>query len=242
MLLFVGALLITISWCFVSMLSVAYKSRPRRNNYQLFDQPERRPSLKCPFTPGVARCLTIPFLILTAIGWCVSVVGYMRTNYGEARGQFAEYGLLINGPLLFLAALLHAGCSGGASTIMGVFSSILSSLYTVLMGFLVFDFSEFIYIDCQFQHVNCSPLHSSLDINLILAFSGGVASLFLWTFVLLLWPFFRHHPEVGQGNSAAINVANPPNDYGAIRLEDSFRNTNGTRYSTGASVPVQSNS
>ena len=31
--------------------------------------------------------------------------------------------------LLYLAAILHTGCSGGASTAMGVFSSILSTVY-----------------------------------------------------------------------------------------------------------------
>ena len=233
-LMFVGALLITICWCFVMMLSVAYKSKPRGNQYQVFDQPERHPSRKYPFTPGVARVLTIPFIILTAIGWCVAMVGFVRTDVSFIIGQFAVYGLLINGPLLFLAALLHAGCFGGASTVMGVFSSILSSLYTMLMGFLVVILGQAIYSYCKFEPAaNCSFLHSSININLILAFSGSVGSLFFWTFVILLWPFFQHHPQNStQGGSAVINATNPPNDYGAIRLQDSVNNTNGASPST----------
>ena len=234
-LMFVGALLITICWCFVTMLSVAYKSKPRRNQYQVFDQPERRPSRKYPFTPGVARGLTIPFIILTGIGWCVAMVGFVRMDVSFIGGRFAEYGLLINGPLLFLAALLHAG---GASTVMGVFSSILSSLYTVLMGYMVVILGQAIYGECKFEPVNCSFLHSSLNINWILAFSGSVGSLFFWTFVILLWPFFQHHPQNStQGSSAIVNATNPPNDYGEIRLEGSFNinNTNGASGGSGAS-------
>ena len=37
-------------------------------------------------------------------------------------------------PLAYLAALFHTGCSGGASTVMGVFTAVLNMLFLSFMG------------------------------------------------------------------------------------------------------------
>ena len=238
-LMFIGAMFVSICWCFVMMLSTSYKSKPKqRNHYELFDQTNRSPSQKCraPFTPGVARGLSIPFTILCGVGWCVYMVGTDRWNSDHLLIEdldppllrLSMYGTMVVGPLLLLAALLHAGCSGGASTVMGVFTSILSTVYVVLMGFMVTHFGEAFYTICQVEvdgHklLNCSFLHSSLDINLIYIFAGGVGSLFFWTFVLALWPFYRHRPQHGQ-DSNVINYSSSP-QYGSMRLEESFSNS-----------------
>ena len=83
------------------------------------------------------------FIVLSAIVWCFIVVAFavIDTNEALSFSEFSTYGAIIIGPLLFLAGLLHAGCSGGASTVMGVFSSILSTLYTVFVGSLVLLYS-----------------------------------------------------------------------------------------------------
>ena len=231
--MFVGAAFITVCWCFVLMLSVCYKSRTRTDHghYELFDQPANRRSRiskKCPFTPGVARGLSIPFLILSAVGWCVFVAGIQRTKTSffpdEQAYQLGNYGAIVVGPLLFLAALLHAGCSGEASTVMGVFASLLSSVYVVFMGSMVTVIGKAFYSKCQNPEVNkldCSFLHSSVDINWIYTFSGGVGSLFFWTCVLALRPFYRNRSQEDQGSNV-INATNP--HYGTMRLEESYSN------------------
>ena len=230
---YLGALIITVSWCFVMMLSVSYKSLPRRNdNYQPFDHtPDGRVSRRWHFTSIIARCLSIPFIILSAVGWCFITTAFVRpdSNDLEFDSTFGTYGAVIIGPLLFLAGLLHAVCSGGASTIMGVFSSILNTLYTVFVGYLVFGFGELFYDICHIDKINCSVFHSSLDINWIYAFSGGVASLFFWTTVLALRPFYCHHSERvdQQSSDSIINSSNPPHyGYGTLALEESFSNSN----------------
>lgn len=220
-LMYIGAWVISLSWCLVMMLSVSYKSRPGRNPYAFLDPPSRPTRRRCPFTPGLARGFSIPFVILSTVGWCVFTVGVCK--HGDLQGpfQFAMYGAIVVGPLLFLSALLHAGCSGGASTVMGVFASILSTVYTVFMGVVVYVVGEFFYTMCQIRKADCSFLHSSLDINLIYIFAGGVGSLFFWTFVLALRPFYRNHPQEGQ-NDGVINATNHSHRYGTMRLEESF--------------------
>ena len=236
LLMYIGAWVITFSWCLVMMLSVCYKSRPRRNPYALLNPPSRPTRRKCPFTPGFARGLIIPFVILSAAGWCVFTMGVCKYDFDLSSSQslygylFAMYGAIVVGPLLFLAALLHAGCSGGASTVMGVFASILSTVYMVFMGFMVYIVGYFFYYFCQMQtdKPDCSFLHSSLDINLIYIFAGGVGSLFFWTFVLTLWPFYRNHHQEGQDNGV-INATSHHHGYGTIRLEESFNDTDASR-------------
>ena len=229
--MFVGAMFITLCWCFVLMLTVSYKTRPKRNHYDIFNPPHSQRRRKChvPFTPGVARGLSIPFILLSLAGWCVFTMGVEKLKDNERlsldRSPLATYGTITVGPLLYLAAILHAGCSGGASTVMGVFSSILSTVYTVFMGFIVVTFGKGIYALCQLDAIkpNCSITHSSLNINLIYIFAGGVGSLFLWSFVLMLRPFYRDHSQRGPGDNV-IN-SSPPTQYGTLRMEESFNNS-----------------
>ena len=63
---------------------------------------------------------------------------FLNGSFNES--PLATYGAITVGPLLYLAALLHAGCWGGANTIMGVFSSILGTVHTVFIGFIVVAF------------------------------------------------------------------------------------------------------
>ena len=236
LLMVIGAWIITFSWCIVMMLLVSYKSRPRRNPYALLDPPSRPIRRRYPFTPGLARGFSIPFVILSAVGWCVFTMGVCKHDPSNSLLTFdyllAMYGAIVIGPLLFLAALFHAGCLGGASTAMGVFTSILSTVYTAFMGVMVYAIGDFFYHTCQLppkgeDKPDCSFLHSSLNINLIYIFAGGVGSLFFWTFVLTLWPFYRNHSQEGQDNSV-INATSHRYAYGTMSLEESFNNTDST--------------
>ena len=234
--IFAGAAFITLCWCFVLMLTVSYKTKQRRNQYDIFNPPhsasQRRQKCHAPFTPGVARGLSIPFILLSLAGWCVFTMGVEQLDDDERilngffdKSPLATYGAITVGPLLYLAAILHAGCSGGASTAMGVFSSILSTIYTVFIGFIVVTFGKGIYTFCQLDNIkpNCSINHSALNINLIYIFAGGVGSLFLWSFVLMLRPFYRDHSQRSSGDSV-IN-SSPPTQYGTLRMEESFNNS-----------------
>ena len=240
-LMFGGALLTALSWCFVLMLSVSfsYEKIPDPFNYDtLFnhnlnqDSGQRR---KLPFTPGFARIFSVPFVVLSAIGWCVFVAGVddlpkqLLSNTNNNYLDFSFYSSMVIGPLLFLAALLHAGCLKSASTVMGIFTSILHTIYVIFMGFIVTEFGRYVYFSCQENqsalHPNCSFLHSSIDINVIYVFSGGVGSLLFWSVVLALWPFYRHHPSsvnAEDGDStAAINTTRPIT-YGTMQMKESL--------------------
>ena len=241
-LMFSGTLFAAFCWCLVMMLSVSYnykKSTP--NSYEFFNRDEffnhcqeSSRNRNIPFTPGVARILSVPFIILSVIGWCVFVVGVYKLPDLESNAYdtsqslfyFSFYGSMVTGPLLYLAALLHAGCSGGANTVMGVFTSVLHTLYIVFMGFVVTEFGRYIYFSCQEStlSLNCSLLHSSIDVNIIYTFAGSVGSLFFWTFVLALWPFYRSHPSSSvdvSDNVAAINATSPMT-YGTMQMKESL--------------------
>ena len=67
--MFAGAAFITLCWCFMLMLSVSYKTKPKRNHYEIFDPPHgasrRRQKCRVPFTPRAARGLSILFILLS---------------------------------------------------------------------------------------------------------------------------------------------------------------------------------
>ena len=246
-LMFSGALFVALNWCFVLMLSVSYnyQRRPDPFNYDsLFNHDLSQGSSqrrKLPFTPGFARIFSVPFIILSVIGWCVFVAGVdklpkqLQSNMHYL--DFSLYGSMVIGPLLFLAALLHAGCTlRSASTMMGIFTSILHTVYAVFMGYIVTEFGRYIYFSCrEYQQStdsgsglppnNCSLFHSSVDINVIYVFSGCVGSLLFWSVVLALWPFYQQHSSsvdtADSDGTAAINSTRPIT-YGTMQMKESL--------------------
>lgn len=238
--MFIGTLLTVLSWCFVLMLSVSYNYQRRPDpfnydmlfNHNLSQGSDRRRNV--PFTPGFGRIFSLPFIILSAIGWCVFVAGVdklpkLQSGYLD----LSFYGSIVIGPLLFLAALLHAGCLRGASVVMGIFTSVLHTIYVIFMGHVVTEFGRYIYFSCQeYQSTsesgfppNCSLLHSSIDISVIYVFSGAVVSLLFWSVVLALWPFYRQHPSssvnTDSDSTAAIN-SNRPITYGTMQMKENL--------------------
>ena len=207
-----GTLAQGICWCTVLMFSVFYKYRTFNEDaiHRLSAQRRRH----WPFTPGLGQILCIPCIVLSAVGWCVYIGGVYNTLPWDV---FYIRPAFIIPPLAYLAALLHAGCSGGASTIMGVFTAILNMLFLTFMG-------ESITLNAINLHSNSCE---SYDLyrngcyydRFILA--GGVLCLFFWGCVLALWPFYRNHPPYPlTGNSERINQNVSP--YGTVQDYPSY--------------------
>ena len=211
-----GTLTQGVCWCIVLMLSVFYKYRP-------FHEPgvAHSPSThrrRWPFTPGLGRVLCIPCVILSAIGWCVYTGGVYNLFL---RDMFYMMPAFIIPPLAYLTALLHAGCSEGASTVMGVFTAILNMLFLSFMG------ERLIYNAINLRSEECENIGENYDLHhnecyydrLILG--GGVLCLFFWGCVLALWPFYRNHPSPLNTSSERANRNYSP--YGTVQDYSSYR-------------------
>lgn len=264
-LIFCGSLFSFICWCFVMMLSISYNYRKIPNthglhNYnEIFNEDRETSSSRIrniPFTPCFGRILSIPLVIVSTVGWCIYIVGVYRLSYlipfnihirlnFKSTFNLSFYGSIALGPFLFLAALLHAGCLRGASTVMGVFTSILHMVYVILMGYNVTEIGRSIYFLCEdVSRISCSISNDSetlesIDVNLIYIFAGGAGSLLFWNFVVALWPLYRKHPSSRRddsdgGNLSSVNVVNPIS-YGTMQMKESS-----SHYSYSAQHPRQS--
>jgi hypothetical protein len=105
---------------------------------------------------------------------------------------------------MYLASLFHAGCTGTASTVFGIVTSILNTLFIVGMGFSVTFAAELLYLisespefTASLEAAATSPggtgtvIIPQLDIeemkrNNRLMLGGGVVCLIFWTVVLVL--------------------------------------------------------
>ena len=194
-----GTLIQLVCWCAVLCLSVFYKYRARGNPLQRFNSVRAHSPQRRWITTGLVRVLCIiPCVVLSVIGWCVYTGGkykfclYAYGPWSACRTVFyTEPDFLV--PLLaYLAALLHAGCSGGASKIMGVFTAILNMIFLSFMG----DFMTFVSLDLHSAGGCWSDPNNPFDYydycyyeRLIIG--GGIVCLFFWGCVLALWPFYQ---------------------------------------------------
>ena len=220
-LMFEGTLFTLICWCIVLILAVFYKNPDdsqstnlhRIHNHDCLTACTRatQNSSKRPF-PGAARLLSVPLLILSVIGWCVFVAGYHQWNSDRENNSqvvivFDDHtnpvvvAVLIIGPLLYLASLLHAGCSGRAST-MGVFTTVLHALYVVSSGFII----------THLIRLNISGNSYHIDYML----GGCIASLLFWTTVYVLRPFYQDFRGSGESRvrGNARNLSESPEGTG----------------------------
>jgi hypothetical protein len=241
-LMFEGTLFTLICWGIVLILALFYKNpgdrstglNPRRSQDCLTSctrATHQTAGRKRPF-PGGARLLSIPFLILSVIGWCLFVAGYHQWNSYTADHKndpsivivFDDHTnpivvcALIIGPLLYLASLLHAGCSGRANT-MGVFTTVLHVLYVVSNGFII---THLIRLSIS-NDLLASNEHHYMDYML----GGCVASFLFWTVVYALRPFYQDFQgtlahgvsmpsssRVRENNLRESTPGSPPPDYG----------------------------
>ena len=95
-------------------------------------------------------------------------------------------------PLAYLTALLHAGCSGGASTVMRVFASILNMLFLSFMGSYLVAFAMYLYTVAMEPDDDPDFHNEHYYERMILA--GGVIYLVFWGCILALWPFYHRYP------------------------------------------------
>ena len=232
--MFEGTLFALICWCMVIILSVFYKNpedhrtNPRRSQDCLSKCTRATQNSKRPF-PGAARLLSLPFIILSVIGWCLFVVGYHQWNIDREDNTqvvvvFNDHtnpvvvAMLIVGPLLYLASLLHVGCSGRAST-MGVFTAVLHTLYVVSSGFIITHL-------IRLNNISSKLLTTKHSEDYMLG--GCVTSLLFWTFVYALRPFYQdfrvsvdsrvrgNARNLSETPESVMAPGSPPPDYGTV--------------------------
>ena len=186
--MFIGAVLMITSWSLAQIL-ITIRTPP----------PKNAKSLWCALTPSSADTQCYPWqhvvyverirflsslaVILSAFGWMLSLGG-IRNAVASVDGHHPmEWTATYTPPLLYLAALLHAGCSGRTSRAMHITSSILSTFFVVSMGYMVISGGVFL------------SFYPPVGISTQLLLIGGTASLFFWTVVLVLWPFYHSSRE-----------------------------------------------
>ena len=171
--------------------------------------------LKCqskniPFTPGVARLVSIPFIVFSSLGWCVFTVGFHRLFLDvdpESYYPFSFSVCLILTPLLFLSALLHAAFPGGTGKLMGELAALMHVPFVVFFGYLLIDTGQYLYNICgnfeedgawEKQDWLCFDLEDwSSHMHKVYMYVGGITTLVFWSFVVSMWPFYRHdHPRL----------------------------------------------
>ena len=229
-LMFLGTLFALLCWCSLLILTVFYRSKGDQDknidHSQEFLSTRRTHVLRStkrqiPFT-GVSRILSIPAVIISAVGWCVYVAGYwdILNNSEEPvvfddRSKPVVSSTFIIGPLFYLASLLHAGCSGRSSTI-GVMTALLHALYVVSAGFVIVHLLQHL--------INHSESEVKSKINEMLW--SCVASLLSATFVRVLVPFYQDF-KVSDGapgqQRPRVNAANLTTD---VSLPDTDRDQN----------------
>ena len=123
--LLIGTLILGLSWLTVMLCSLFYNYQ---SEYWIQVPHQNATQSRSPFGPGKARGESVPAIIVSAICWLVIVV---QLPVGK---WFPFDGIILVGPLLHLAMLLHAGCFGGASTVSGIFASVLSMMYMAFVG------------------------------------------------------------------------------------------------------------
>ena len=232
-LMFTGTLLGVVSWGVVLLISIFYQTRPTEGgcNYNEFLIAQRN---RWPFTPGKTRLLSVPLIVLSFLGWCAFLVGFLLTYQTSDSGILklddvyrylhdlhscglsSVVVLFSIVPLLCVASLLHAGCPRAAGSTAAVFEAILGMPFTVFMGFIVVQLGDYL-------NSNRDVTRAIGDAYFYLMLVGGGVSLLSWAFVVALWPFYGKYRCPMDGRNT-INVQHLPvdgehahPDYGAVR-------------------------
>ena len=198
-----GTILMITSWGLIQLLGFFYEAKSASQNQRSLWRVIRELAVNLPTsgstsqlktTPGeLLRFCTIAFLILSAVGWCVCITGLYKLNDNTAtiisyRYSFGTWATYFIPPFLYMAALLHAGFSGGASTMSGVFAAILNTLFVLNVGFTVVDITIVMYSQRRRSIFSFPTSDSQHNNSLILG--GGVVCLFFWTIVYAAWHFY----------------------------------------------------
>lgn len=208
-------------------------------------------------SPGeLLRLCTIPLLVLSAVGWSVSVAGLYKISDIAASSRsgsssrsldfqfqydFATCVIFFVAPLLYLTSFLHAGCSGGASTMSGVFSSILNTFLVVNMGYKLVDISRTKYTQSQAptssydyyynSDTYISDTERAIRHNHSLILGGGVVCLFFWMIICAAWHFYRvkgsraQHVRLEESTAFPGMVGDQPQDVAHVPVQQYACNT-----------------
>ena len=211
-LMLAGSIILTVSWGLVQLLSQFYEHCPQavqtRNLWCVVMECWKNHNTLVRDVSESVRISSIPAMLLSAVGWCVFLVGVYYDSYWGY--TFGGWSAIFVAPLMYLASLLQIGYTGKASTLMGIFASILNTFFVVGMGFSVTYAGKNLYEHLhqhfgEYTQEDNDIIHSS---RLILA--GGAVCLIFWTVVLVLWPFYR--PK-GTSHSHTANSEINYDDY-----------------------------
>lgn len=232
-LMFEGVLFELLCWSVLLIFTIFYQNpsavRQNINHSQdcLSAAAQRRAaglSRQLPFV-GVARALSVPFIILSAVSWCFFIVGFYKWNTQRAddtlvhvvvvndflddHSRSMAIAVIIIAPVLFLTALLHAGCSGRAST-MGVLTAVLHVAHVVSCGTITVHLILNLINNCKTNVDSCTT-----DINFGYMLGGSSACLIFWALAFSLLPFYGNFdggytrvPEQLPAQEAPNNVPN----------------------------------
>ena len=255
-LMFEGTLFSAVCWCLLLILTVFYKnkadvSQSVNHNQDCLSSPVLAGNRQqLPFK-GPARALSLLFIVLSFIGWCIFIRGYylwdsqsqsngtlleeLASNLFDEHSKPVVITVFVVAPLLYLSSLLLAGCSGRAST-MGVFTAVLHILYVMSAGFVIVHLSLYLLSNCdkhQQMMYSCSDI---IDAGFGYMLGGCAASLTFWILVYALVPFYRDFklvqrvapgPDLNMPAEASPAHGLPPPDYGAVQnmmQEGNFNN------------------
>ena len=213
--------------------------------------------LKCqskeiPFTPGIARLISVPFIMFSIVGWCVFIVGFHRLFENvdpELSYPFSFSASLIIPPLLFLSALLHAAFPGGTGKVMGELAALLYIPFVVFVGYILMDTGQYLYNVCNEMEEDvpwdeqdwiCYDADDwSIHIYKVYIYAGGITTLLFWSCVVSMWPFYRSdRPHFEDLERLEVNLRNAqtpvpeldlenqqqqsPTLYGSVQLNESY--------------------
>lgn len=199
-LMLAGAIILTVSWGLVQLLSQFF-------NVEGCQQPVHARNLWCVIIESwknkttlvrdvseSVRLSSIPAMLFSAVGWCVFIRGLHYEEHLLLSFSHGGWSAATITPLMYFVAILHAGSSGKASTLMGIVASILNTFFVIGMGYLVTIEGSSLYQSLH-QHSDDYEYSQEGEVDAIhssrLMLSGGVVCLVFWTVVLVLWPFYR---------------------------------------------------
>ena len=188
--MFIGTVLMTASWSFMQIFTTVCEASPLKNLWCMLDPSSGKthcnPWRYIIYAEKI-RFLSSLAIIISAFGWVLSLNGIHNAVASVDGHRPMEWTATYAPPLLYLAALLHAGCSGRTSHMMHITSSLLSTFFVTSMGYMVISGGEFL---CFYP-----PVGNSTQLLLI----GGTASLLFWTIVVVLWPFYGSTRSFSNG-------------------------------------------
>ena len=164
---------------------------------------------------GVARKLAGVILLLVAASWCLYITGVASLHSSGInlafRTPFNVWAVCVIGLLVFLAAAGHAGAYGGASTAMGVCTSILGMLFVASVGCTAFSLGIFIDELCR-SGMNCYISDTEIPKSFIYELSGSLGMCLAWACVVALWPLYKETERVRNSRRSASSLGQVQDD------------------------------